>query len=38
MVRMRDLIVSEDLQDAGWGRWEARRKIVKQGKKGKQKQ
>lgn len=28
MVRMRDLIVTEDLQDAGWGRWEARRGLA----------
>ena len=29
LVRMRDLIVTEDLQDAGWGRWEARRRMMK---------
>lgn len=26
-LRFRDLIMTEDLQDAGWGRWEARRKA-----------
>ena len=26
-LRMRDLITTEDIQDAGWGRWEARRKA-----------
>jgi dolichyldiphosphatase len=26
MLRFRDLILTEDLQDAGWGRWEDRRK------------
>ncbi len=25
--RFRDLITTEDIQDAGWGRWEARRKA-----------
>jgi len=25
--RMRDLITTEDIQDAGWGRWESRRKA-----------
>ena len=25
MLRFRDLILTEDLQDAGWGRWEDRR-------------
>jgi dolichyldiphosphatase len=25
-VRMRDLVVTEDLVDAGWARWEERRK------------
>lgn len=34
MVRMRDLIVTEDLQDAGWGRWEARRGLRGQGRGG----
>ena len=27
MLRMRDLVVDEDLVDAGWERWEARRKY-----------
>ena len=27
MLRVRDLILTEDLQDAGWGRWEERRKA-----------
>lgn len=27
MMRIRDLIVTEDLQDAGWGRWEARKGL-----------
>ena len=26
LLRFRDLILTEDLQDAGWGRWEDRRK------------
>jgi len=26
MLRMRDLVINEDLVDAGWERWEARRK------------
>ena len=26
-LRMRDLVVSEDLVDAGWGRWDAARKA-----------
>ncbi|EHY55274.1 hypothetical protein HRR83_009076 [Exophiala dermatitidis] len=26
-LRFRDLITTEDLQDAGWGRWESRRKA-----------
>ena len=26
-LRMRDLTVTEDLADAGWGRWESRRKA-----------
>jgi len=26
-VRMRDLVTTEDLVDAGWGRWESRRKA-----------
>jgi dolichyldiphosphatase len=26
MLRMRDLVVTEDLVDAGWGRWKERRK------------
>jgi dolichyldiphosphatase len=26
-LRFRDLIMTEDLQDAGWGRWEDRRKA-----------
>ena len=26
-LRMRDLVVTEDLADAGWGRWEARQKA-----------
>ena len=29
MLRFRDLILTEDLQDAGWGRWEERRKTKK---------
>jgi len=33
LVRMRDLIVTEDLQDAGWARWDERRKLMKQKKK-----
>lgn len=40
LVRLRDLIVSEDLQDSGWGRWEARRSLAKRAQKlkgGKQK-
>lgn len=39
LFRMRDLIVSEDLQDSGWGRWEARRSLAKRAqrpKRGKQ--
>lgn len=27
LVRLRDLITTEDLQDAGWSRWEARQKA-----------
>jgi dolichyldiphosphatase len=27
MIRLRDLITTEDLQDAGWGRFEAQRKA-----------
>jgi dolichyldiphosphatase len=30
-LRFRDLILTEDLQDAGWGRWEDRRKAKKAG-------
>ena len=26
MMRMRDLVVEEDLVDAGWARWESRRR------------
>jgi len=26
-LRFRDLITTEDIQDAGWGRWESRRKT-----------
>lgn len=26
-LRMRDLIMTEDLPDAGWGRWESKRRI-----------
>ena len=26
-LRMRDLVITEDLADAGWGRWESRRKA-----------
>lgn len=40
LFRLRDLIVSEDLQDSGWGRWEARRSLAKRAQKlkgGKQK-
>jgi len=33
LVRMRDLIVTEDLQDAGWARWDERRKLMKPKKK-----
>ncbi|KAK5088302.1 hypothetical protein LTR05_002519 [Lithohypha guttulata] len=33
LVRLRDLIVTEDLQDAGWGRWEARRRMMVKGKR-----
>lgn len=33
LVRMRDLIVTEDLQDAGWARWDERRKLMKHKKK-----
>lgn len=29
LVRLRDLITTEDLQDSGWGRWEARRRMLK---------
>lgn len=29
-LRFRDLILTEDLQDAGWGRWEDRRKMKRQ--------
>ncbi|KPI37934.1 putative dolichyldiphosphatase [Cyphellophora attinorum] len=29
LFRMRDLLLTEDLQDAGWGRWEERRKAGK---------
>ena len=32
-VRMRDLIVTEDLQDAGWARWDERRRLMKIKKK-----
>lgn len=32
-VRMRDLIVTEDMQDAGWARWDTRRRMVKVKKK-----
>ena len=31
MLRFRDLILTEDLQDAGWGRWEERQKANKGG-------
>lgn len=30
-LRFRDLIASEDIQDAGWGRWESRRKAKRDG-------
>lgn len=30
MLRMRDLILTEDLQDAGWGRFEAHRKAKRE--------
>lgn len=33
LVRMRDLIVTEDLQDAGWARWDERQKMMKHKKK-----
>jgi len=33
MFRMRDLVVTEDLPDAGWARWEERRLKMYQGKK-----
>lgn len=28
-LRLRDLITTEDIQDAGWGRWESRRKAIR---------
>ena len=28
LVKMRDLIVTEDLQDAGWARWDERRRVM----------
>lgn len=34
MLRVRDLIVTEDLADAGWGRWEAKRKGRRRMNKG----
>lgn len=37
LVRVRDLIVTEDLQDAGWGRWEARRGVVSEKRGGEKK-
>jgi len=33
LVRLRDLIVTEDLQDAGWARWDERRRLMKHKKK-----
>jgi dolichyldiphosphatase len=30
-LRIRDLITTEDIQDAGWGRWESRRKAKRDG-------
>lgn len=33
LVRTRDLIVTEDLQDAGWARWDERRRLMKHKKK-----
>jgi dolichyldiphosphatase len=30
-LRMRDLCITEDLMDAGWARWEERRKTKKRG-------
>ena len=30
-LRVRDLLLQEDLQDAGWGRWEARRESRRRG-------
>ncbi|KAF1810010.1 DOLPP1 protein [Eremomyces bilateralis CBS 781.70] len=36
LARLRDLVLTEDLQDAGWGRWEARnRKPMQKSAKGK---
>lgn len=35
LVRMRDLIVSEDLQDSGWARWEARRSLARSAQRSK---
>lgn len=29
LVRLRDLITTEDLQDSGWARWVARRRMIK---------
>ena len=34
ILRMRDLVVTEDLADAGWGRWESIRKARRIGKDG----
>jgi dolichyldiphosphatase len=31
MFRLRDLVVGEDLVDAGWERWETRRKLKRRG-------
>ena len=33
LVRMRDLIVTEDLQDAGWARWDERRRLMRHKKR-----
>ena len=30
MLRMRDLCITEDIMDAGWGRWEERRKFKRE--------
>jgi len=34
LFRFRDLVIGEDLVDAGWDRWETRRKLRKRGENG----